>query len=42
LQEKTVTMLVTAARACRDEETVGVCQEIVREEEEMARWLEEH
>jgi len=38
----TYTMLITAARACRDEETARVCQEILREEEEMARWLEDH
>ena len=38
----TYTILITAARACRDEETARVCQEILREEEEMARWLEEH
>jgi Domain of unknown function (DUF892) len=38
----TYTTLITAARACRDEETARVCREILREEEEMARWLEEH
>jgi hypothetical protein len=35
----TYTMLITAARACRDEETARVCQEILRDEQEMARWL---
>jgi ferritin-like metal-binding protein YciE len=35
----TYTMLITAARGCRDEETVRVCQEILREEQEMAGWL---
>src|SRR5205085_542441 len=38
----TYRMLITAARLCRDEETVRVCQEILPDEEEMARWLEEH
>ena len=38
----TYTILITAARACRDEETARVCQEILRDEEEMARWLEDH
>jgi ferritin-like metal-binding protein YciE len=38
----TYTALITAARACRDEETARVCEEILREEEEMARWLEDH
>jgi ferritin-like metal-binding protein YciE len=32
-------MLITAARGCRDEETARVCQEILREEQEMAHWL---
>jgi ferritin-like metal-binding protein YciE len=35
----TYTMLIAAARGCRDEETMRVCQEILREEQEMARWL---
>jgi hypothetical protein len=35
----TYTMLITAARGCRDEETARVCQEILREEQEMAHWL---
>jgi ferritin-like metal-binding protein YciE len=38
----TYTMLITAAQLCRDKETVRVCQEILPDEEEMARWLEEH
>jgi ferritin-like metal-binding protein YciE len=35
----TYTTLITAAHGCRDEETMRVCQEILREEQEMARWL---
>jgi ferritin-like metal-binding protein YciE len=35
----TYTMLITAARGCRDEETARACQEILREEQEMAHWL---
>jgi ferritin-like metal-binding protein YciE len=35
----TYTMLIAAARGCRDEETVRVCQEILREEQELAGWL---
>jgi ferritin-like metal-binding protein YciE len=38
----TYTMLITAARGCRDEQTVRVCQEILREEQEMAGWLAQH
>jgi ferritin-like metal-binding protein YciE len=38
----TYTMLITAAHLCRDKETVRVCQQILRDEEEMARSLEEH
>lgn len=38
----TYTMLITAAQLCRDEETARVCQQILPDEEEMARWLEEH
>jgi ferritin-like metal-binding protein YciE len=38
----TYTMLITAAQVCRDKETVRVCQQILPDEEEMARWLEEH
>src|SRR5918911_949223 len=38
----TYTMLITAAQLCRDKETVRACQKILPDEEEMARWLEEH
>ena len=38
----TYRMLITAAQVCRDKETVRVCQQILPDEEEMARWLEEH
>jgi ferritin-like metal-binding protein YciE len=38
----TYTMLITAAQLCRDKETARVCQQILPDEEEMARWLEEH
>src|SRR5918912_2194566 len=38
----TYTMLITAAQLCRDKEIVRVCQQILPDEEEMARWLEEH
>lgn len=34
--------LVTAARKAGDRKTARVCQEILREEEEMARWLEDN
>lgn len=38
----TYTAIITAARCAGDEQTAGVCQQILRDEEEMARWLEEH
>lgn len=33
--------LIVAARQAGDERTAGVCQDILHEEEEMARWLEQ-
>ncbi len=33
--------LITAARAIGDEETARVCEQILRDEEDMARWLEQ-
>lgn len=35
------TSLIAAAQAAGDMETVRVCQEILRDEQEMARWLEQ-
>ena len=34
-------ILIAAAEACADPETKRVCENILREEEEMARWLDE-
>lgn len=34
--------LIAAAQEVGDQETARVCQEILRDEEEMARWLDEH
>jgi ferritin-like metal-binding protein YciE len=35
-------ILMAAAEKCGDVETKRVCESILREEEEMARWLDEH
>jgi ferritin-like metal-binding protein YciE len=35
-------ILITTARAARDEQTAGVCEQILRDEQAMALWLEEH
>jgi ferritin-like metal-binding protein YciE len=35
-------ILITTARAVRDEQTAGVCEQILRDEQAMALWLEEH
>jgi ferritin-like metal-binding protein YciE len=34
--------LIAAAEELGDQQTVGVCQQILRDEEEMAGWLEQH
>ena len=34
--------LIVAAEACGDQETKRVCEGILREEEAMAHWLDEH
>ena len=34
--------LIAAAEACGDQETKRVCESILREEEAMAHWLDEH
>jgi ferritin-like metal-binding protein YciE len=36
------TALVTAAQALNDQQTAQVCQQILREDEAMARWLEQN
>lgn len=42
LEIATYTVIITAARAVGETETVAACEQILKQEEEMAQWILEH